>query len=809
MIQQYDSKIHSLWYTDGLGNKVSVNRTNDYFTVIDGKVWLNGIPDKLIKISNIVIDGNTLYEANQGSVINTSNFTVDYENGYLNVDISYNGKQVLINSWSSRGSLFFPLSRIYDDRDGNFSVITTLSDLLDDIETNANNIVNNLADSFTHLGEFDPLYQYSKNNSVSYYGSSYIAIDTPPIGTLPTNLTYWKKTTQKGSSGSNLIYDPVKFVYSGAITYVQYELVLYNGNVYICKNTSTGNLPTNTTYFSPFFVTTSVSVSSYTNSYTITGADTNTVPIGISAFDKATDILMVFKNSVHITQTTDYTINSTSTSIVKTSGTWASATTFNFIVFKNVSTAYYADGRVLEPGTVPKSALVASVQNDLNKITHIVNVKNFGAVGDGVNDDTQAFKDAINAIKTNEYTEDIPTVKVSGKLIIPAGNYKITSTIVVPSYIHIEGDGRHTTFLSSYITNGTPVIHLYSGTPSTHQFYNTIQGFTISGRNQKCQGIKIESVSRWIIRDVLINITKYEGIYGYECFLGELYSVFVRGCGDATHNGIHFTAHENLYGANSVTMFGGEIAGCQSNGFFTEYGAAVRLIGVAIEGNQFGYGIVNNGSYSFKVDGCYFELNKGHVVETGATLSSYYVNNFFGLLANDSNGHIGITYAQGARISDNYFEGSGEYEIYDITSDNSGKLHRSVVENNIVQDIPITIDNTLSLTGTIIKYSDGFASINILGSQIFANDLTCKSKLYFGETGTATYIDKNDSTGDLNFILESGKQAYINTKIISPQIGFTGLSAENATNHSFFVDTADGLLKFKDGTGTIKTVTLT
>lgn len=45
--------------------------------------------------------------------------------------------------------------------------------------------------TFSPKGEFNPAAQYEKFNLVLYSGSVYVAIDTPPVGTLPTDSAYW------------------------------------------------------------------------------------------------------------------------------------------------------------------------------------------------------------------------------------------------------------------------------------------------------------------------------------------------------------------------------------------------------------------------------------------------------------------------------------------------------------------------------------------------------------------------------------------------------------------------------------------
>jgi hypothetical protein len=64
-----------------------------------------------------------------------------------------------------------------------------------------------------------------------------------------------------------------------------------------------------------------------------------------------------------------------------------------------------------------------------DKVRESVSVLDFGAVGDGVTDDTAAIQTAINA--------------ATGKqLVLPAGRYKISSTLVVLNSIYIVGQGQ-------------------------------------------------------------------------------------------------------------------------------------------------------------------------------------------------------------------------------------------------------------------------------------------------------------------------------------------------------------------------------
>lgn len=68
--------------------------------------------------------------------------------------------------------------------------------------------------------------------------------------------------------------------------------------------------------------------------------NTITIPTSFS-FNKSTDLLFVFKNSVYLEENYDYTISSGSTTITAVDGNWVGTssdpTQFNFVVLKNVA----------------------------------------------------------------------------------------------------------------------------------------------------------------------------------------------------------------------------------------------------------------------------------------------------------------------------------------------------------------------------------------------------------------------------------------------------------------------------------------
>lgn len=128
-------------------------------------------------------------------------------------------------------------------------------------------------------------------------------------------------------------------------------------------------------------------------------------------------------------------------------------------VFKNFKISFYEGERNYNI-FLPYKTSVDYIQRNYS-----VNVKEYGAKGDGTTDDTNAFKEAINEliyIRKN-YTLTADSSKNMGvgfKLYIPSGIYVLSDSVIVPPFeyeyggsplnmcpITIEGDGLNTSIL--------------------------------------------------------------------------------------------------------------------------------------------------------------------------------------------------------------------------------------------------------------------------------------------------------------------------------------------------------------------------
>ena len=123
-----------------------------------------------------------------------------------------------------------------------------------------------------------------------------------------------------------------------------------------------------------------------------------------------------------------------------------------------------------------------------DKMRQVVSVKDFGAVGDGVTDDTAAIQSAIN------------TIGASKAIYFPAGTYKITSTInLLVAGISLVGDGDNFSYGSSSqntvlsFTNAGVGINTYvapnTASSGANVPYISIDNISLNGNNTATVGV--------------------------------------------------------------------------------------------------------------------------------------------------------------------------------------------------------------------------------------------------------------------------------------------------------------------------------
>jgi hypothetical protein len=116
-------------------------------------------------------------------------------------------------------------------------------------------------------------------------------------------------------------------------------------------------------------------------------------------------------------------------------------TEFSDILQLSASYTYKGEaaGYTVQTGPTPGTPVAQSLQSWFDQFA---TVTDFGAVGDGVTDDTDAINWALNQLYCIEVN---PQIRRS--LFFPAGVYRITGTILIPPYATLYGEGSNNSII--------------------------------------------------------------------------------------------------------------------------------------------------------------------------------------------------------------------------------------------------------------------------------------------------------------------------------------------------------------------------
>lgn len=216
-------------------------------------------------------------------------------------------------------------------------------------------------------------------------------------------------------------------------------------------------------------------------------------------------------------------------------------------------------------------------------------VYDYGAVGDGVTDDSAAFAKALAAAATNGLL-----------VIVPAGTYAIKKTI---SFVSTADVGKPWGLLAqgatlvSSITNGTDIMSLQA--VNTVRYFRILGGFKIQGTGTDGNGLRIIAYgSSYFFYNVTLDGVCIEGagLNGL-LFEGNVFESVLIGCffQDCKQNGAVFAQSQGV--CSAITILGCFFAqntkcGMMATNFDATYGGTtdVRIYG--------GY-CRDNGSYGF------------------------------------------------------------------------------------------------------------------------------------------------------------------------------------------------------------------
>lgn len=286
---------------------------------------------------------------------------------------------------------------------------------------------------------------------------------------------------------------------------------------------------------------------------------------------------------------------------------------------------------------LPMAAQTIDAVRQLKNVAH-VDVRTYGAKGDGTTNDTTAIQNAINAAST------------SGKVVIPAGTYKITSMLTIPRNLVVEGAGADNTILSYTTNTGVAILHADNGSPITYYpRRGKLSNLRISG-----PGAATVTVGIWQGGDPAntISPTTHQGhrmdyerievrgfgrgfVQGENAYNHDYHSVYVDYCG------VGYDAPTTTLGNSGAAdrWFGGlflgnSVAAFRLNGGYLE----VSLHATGIEYNKHGFSVLSYGGI-ISAYGVHWETYSDNNTAAGCASLDVcgefiYLDNSFGSAAN-------------------------------------------------------------------------------------------------------------------------------------------------------------------------------
>lgn len=130
------------------------------------------------------------------------------------------------------------------------TITAGILDLEGRFNTGVNLFLSNLATQYSALianmkkaGTWLANVQYTPYNFVIYNQEYYMCIQQPPIGTGPTNTTYWLYLGLRGAQGAPGIDVNMRYEWNATDTYNLNDLVVYGSTIYVALQTNTGVTP--------------------------------------------------------------------------------------------------------------------------------------------------------------------------------------------------------------------------------------------------------------------------------------------------------------------------------------------------------------------------------------------------------------------------------------------------------------------------------------------------------------------------------------------------------------------------------------
>ena len=412
-------------------------------------------------------------------------------------------------------------------------------------------------------------------------------------------------------------------------------------------------------------------------------------------------------------------------------------------------------GYTVQTGSTSGDPIQRTLQQ---KLDDSASVKDFGAAGDGVTDDTDAINRAINQLFCREVNTEIRR-----SLFFPAGTYRVTNSINVPPYARLHGDGAESSIIEMDINNDSTFGDYVLRTADSNQEIGANIGNAGATRPEYITISDMGFHSKENIDLVLVEDAK-DTMFHRCTFEGPLTEADLTDAGDDIAC-VRFASTSALI-TTHVNFDSCEFSGCSYAVNTDDRVRGINFINnrfdTLYQGFMIGTGtLINGGPQGFRIIGNVFEKIAYEAIKIGAIELNLTANNVFFDVANNFQG-LGNPIANIIIFEDDNNVSSGDMFERDETD------NLTFARININDKRVFALDKGERYKfGTYNRESGKTASLSVTGSatNIFTVSTNLTSAFTvtykFTETGGSARRfgklrvvaqDSDDSTGTLTYL---------------------------------------------------------
>jgi hypothetical protein len=290
-------------------------------------------------------------------------------------------------------------------------------------------------------------------------------------------------------------------------------------------------------------------------------------------------------------------------------------------------------GYVAQTGATATGDVVRSLQQKLDEGS--ASVKDFGAVGDGVTDDTVAINRALYQLFCRELNEE-----VRRSLFFPAGIYLISGTIKIPPYAKLYGEGADSSIVRYTSSDGSTIDDYVVRTADSLQQTgaNIGNNGAIAPRNIEVSSMTFETTED--TQDVLLIEKLNQGYFDSVNLMGSLVEADLSDAADDTKT--ITVVSSTALPTTQVTFDKCYITGA-TYGFYTDYNTAGITLSnctfyLLYRGVALGAAPINGGPEGVRILHSLFDMISAQGIQLGSVGYNVSAFNFFKDVGNDFNG---------------------------------------------------------------------------------------------------------------------------------------------------------------------------